>query len=120
MMFAVNIPVFCQNEEGPQITFEEDNYDFGDITQGEKIDHVFNFKNTGNKPLVISNVLTTCGCTVPSWSKKPIPPGKSSEIKVIFNSTGKMGKQNKVITLFSNSVNQKDRITIQANVIPGY
>jgi hypothetical protein len=83
------------------------------------VEHTFIFKNTGNQSLVISNIVTTCGCTAPTWPKDPLQPGEKGEIKVAFNSTGKIGKQNKVITILSNSVNGRDRITIQANVIPG-
>jgi len=109
---------YAQETDGPKFEFKESKHDFGDIRRGDKVEHIFKFKNTGTKPLVISNIITTCGCTVPSWPKEPIPPNNQGEIKVIFNSTGKIGKQNKVITIFSNSVNQKERITISANVIP--
>ena len=109
---------YAQETDGPKFEFEESKHDFGDIRRGDKVEHIFKFKNTGTKPLVISNIITTCGCTAPSWPKEPIPPNSQGEIKVIFNSTGKIGKQNKVITIFSNSVNQKERITISANVIP--
>jgi hypothetical protein len=111
--------VHAQDKEGAYFKFEEDTYDFGDIQQGKKVEHTFNFKNTGNQPLVISNIITTCGCTAPTWPKDPVLPGKKGEIKVIFNSVGKIGKQNKIITILSNSANGRDRITIQANVIPG-
>lgn len=120
MLIFLSVSAFSQETDGARIEFKEDNYDFGEIEQGNKAEHLFSFKNTGNIPLVISNILTTCGCTAPSWPKEPIPPGGSGVIKVIFNSTGKMGKQNKVITVFSNSINQKDQVTIQANIIPGY
>lgn len=120
MLIFLSVSAYSQETDGARIEFKEDNYDFGEIEQGNKAEHLFSFKNTGNIPLVISNILTTCGCTAPSWPKEPIPPGGSGVIKVVFNSTGKMGKQNKVVTVFSNSVNQKDQITIQANIIPGY
>jgi hypothetical protein len=119
-LIFLSVPAISQESTGPRIEFEEENHDFGEIEQGQKVEHVFAFKNTGSSPLVISNILTTCGCTAPSWPKEPISPGGSGVIKVVFNSTGKMGKQNKVITVFSNSVDQKDRITIQANIIPGF
>ncbi|MBR9998045.1 MAG: DUF1573 domain-containing protein [Cyclobacteriaceae bacterium] len=120
LLLFLSVQAIGQEIQGPRIDFEEESYDFGDIEQGNKTEHVFSFKNSGTQPLVISNILTTCGCTAPTWPKEPVAPGENGEIKVVFNSTGKMGKQNKVITIFSNSVNQKDRITIQANIIPGY
>lgn len=110
--------LFAQESQGPAFTFDEEKHEFGDITQGEKVEFTFKFQNTGTESLIISNVLTTCGCTAPTWPKDPIPPKEKGEIKVVFNSAGKMGKQNKVITIISNSVKQKDQITITANVLP--
>ncbi len=92
-----------QKVAGPQIQFEEMKYDFGSVKQGDVVEHVFKFKNAGTAPLVISNIGTTCGCTVPDWTKEPIMPGKSGTVTAKFNSTGKMGMQNKVLTVESNS-----------------
>ena len=88
---------------GPQIEFSEVKYDFGTIKQGDVVDHVFKFKNTGTQPLVISNIGVSCGCTTPEWTKDPVMPGKTGTISAKFNSTGKMGMQNKVLTVESNS-----------------
>ena len=88
---------------GPAITFEEVKYDFGSVTQGGTVDHTFKFKNTGNAPLVISNIGVSCGCTTPEWTKAPVMPGKTGSITAHFNSTGKMGMQNKVLTIESNA-----------------
>ena len=99
------------------ITFEESSYDFGDIAQGDKVEHTFKFTNTGKTPLVLSNVQTTCGCTATNWKKEPIAPGESAAITASFNSTGKMGKQNKVITVYSNADNNPARVTIISNVL---
>lgn len=85
------------------ITFERDIYDFEKIEQGEKVQHEFKFKNTGKSPLIISNATATCGCTIPETPKEPILPGKESVIKVVFNSEGKMGMQDKVVTVTSNA-----------------
>jgi len=90
---------------GPVITFEKSTHDFGTIHQGDKVEQVFQFANTGNEPLIITNVQTTCGCTAPSWPREPIMPGAKSEIKVAFNSTGKSGRVDKVVTIVSNAVN---------------
>ncbi len=73
------------NLDGPYIAFTEPVFDFKEIYQGDKVEHVFKFENTGNKPLIISNVQTTCGCTVPAWPKEAIAPGTKQEIKVVFN-----------------------------------
>ncbi|MEQ8520093.1 MAG: DUF1573 domain-containing protein [Cytophagales bacterium] len=102
----------------PVLAFAEEAYDFGDINQGDKVTHVFKFKNEGSVPLLISNVQTTCGCTVPEWPKTPIPPGAESEIKATFNSSGKMGQQNKVITIHSNASEPVSRVMLKSNVLP--
>jgi hypothetical protein len=104
--------------DGPVITFEESSKDFGDITQGEKVENVFTFENTGNAPLIISNVAATCGCTVPSWPKEPIAPAKKGEIKVSFNSAGKMGKQNSVVRIYSNASEPIEKVSMISNVLP--
>src|SRR5437868_252451 len=84
---------------GAVITWEQDVYDFGEIIAGEKVEHTFRFSNTGTEPLVITNVQVTCGCTTPKgWPRDPIAPGKKAELVVQFNSTGKIGRQNKVVT----------------------
>ncbi len=103
---------------GPVITFEETEFNFEDIYQGDKVEHVFTFENTGDAPLIITNVQTTCGCTATNWEREPILPGTKSSIKVNFNSAGKMGRQNKVITIISNSVAPLNQIKIITNVLP--
>ena len=124
MIFGVFVVfyAFAQEEEttkeGPYITFQESAFDFGDIEQGDKVEHIFAFENTGTAPLIITQVQTTCGCTAPEWPKQPIPPGESSEIKVIFNSAGKFGRQNKVISVISNSVAPVNQVKITTNVLP--
>lgn len=118
LAFAYQYPVFSQDKNGPDFKFEKTTHDFGDIHQGDKVEHIFTFTNSGNEPLIISNVLTTCGCTAPSYPKEPVKPGESADIKIDFNSTGKMGKQNKIITILSNAVNQKTQLSITANVLP--
>ncbi len=115
---AVNAQDATVEKKGPEIKFVEPTHDFGDITQGDKVEYVFAFSNTGTEPLILSRVLTTCGCTAPSWPREPIAPGEKAEMKVSFNSTGKMGMQNKVITVISNATNSSERISITTNVLP--
>jgi hypothetical protein len=102
--------------DGPVITLEETTFDFGTITQGEVVEHVFKFANTGNQPLIITNIQISCGCTTPQWPREPIMPGAKGEIKVGFNSAGKLNKQNKTLPIISNSVNDA-AITFTTNVI---
>jgi hypothetical protein len=101
-----------------KITFEKTSHDFGDIFQGDVVTYAFKFTNTGKEPLIISNVLVTCGCTAPSWPKEPIMPGKGGEIVISFNSSGKMGVQNKVITVMSNAINSQAQLIIKTNILP--
>ncbi len=88
----------------PKFEFEHDTYDFGKISEGEKVSYSFKFKNVGKTALVISNASASCGCTVPSWPEEPIPPGGEGKVEVVFDSKGKLGMQNKTITLVSNTI----------------
>jgi hypothetical protein len=118
LVFAVPLTVFGQ-PSGAVIAWERATHDFGDVVQGEKVEHTFRFKNTGTEPLVITNVQVTCGCTTPKgWARDPIPPGESSEITIGFNSAGKYGKQEKVVTILSNATNPEGtQIMFSANVV---
>jgi len=102
----------------PVISFDKNTYDFGDLVQGEQVTYTYKFRNTGKSMLIVSDAKATCGCTIPKWTKDPVAPGKTGEITITFNSAGKMGKQNKVILLFSNAFNQEEKIYLSANVIP--
>lgn len=84
------------------LSFAVASYNFGKIKQGEKVHYDYKFTNTGKTPLIISGATATCGCTVPETPKEPIKPGEEGVIKVIFDSTGKMGVQDKVISVTSN------------------
>ncbi len=101
---------------GPQIQFEEQKFDFGAIRTGDVVDHTFKFKNVGTQPLVIANIGVTCGCTTPDWTREPIMPGKSGTVTAKFNSAGKYGMQNKVLTIESNSVGGNAMVAIVGDV----
>lgn len=101
---------------GPQIQFEEMKYDFGSIKTGDVVEHTFKFKNVGTQPLIISNIGVSCGCTTPAWTKEPIMPGKTGTITAKFNSAGKMGMQNKVLTVESNSAGGNAMVALVGNV----
>jgi hypothetical protein len=104
----------------PVITFEETDHDFGRIIEGETVSYSFKFTNTGKSDLLIAEVSTSCGCTVPSYPKTPIRPGESETIKVAFNSNGKRGYQNKNIVVVSNTQPNTTIIRIKAQVVnPG-
>lgn len=105
---------------GPSTTieFEESEWDFGKITDGDKVQHNFQFTNTGSEPLTIKNAKGSCGCTVPEWPREPIAPGESGEIKVEFNSKKKPGKQTKRVTITANTEPPQSYLTIKADVQP--
>jgi Protein of unknown function (DUF1573) len=78
-------------------------YNFGKITDGQKVEYSYRFKNTGSKPLVIVDATASCGCTVPQKPEKPIMPGETGFIKVAFDSKGRVGNAHKAITVTSNA-----------------
>jgi len=91
-------------------------FNFGTIKQGEVINHEFVFTNVGKEPLVITQATGSCGCAVPQWPKEPIKKGEKGVIKVTFNSAGKMGLQDKTITITSNSKNSPKIIHLKGTV----
>lgn len=95
-------PVIAE-ADAPKVQVEKAIYEFGTITQGEKVTYTFKFKNVGKTPLIITNATATCGCTVPEYPKEPVKSGADGEIKVTFDSTGKLGLQDKVVTITSNA-----------------
>jgi hypothetical protein len=101
----------------PVISFEEDFHDFGRIKSGEKITYAFKFKNTGNSVLIISNVSTSCGCTISSYPKQPIQPGDESSVNVSFDSSGRSGLQNKSITVYTNTQPSFTLLRIQSLIV---
>lgn len=100
----------------PVITFKETEFDFGDIKQGDKVEHTFEFTNTGEADLLISTARASCGCTVPEFTEEAIKPGKSGKIKVTFNSAGKKGPTTKTITVVCNTANENEILTIKTNI----
>jgi hypothetical protein len=100
----------------PEMSFEHQTHDFGKITEGESVEHTFKFKNTGVGDLVISSCTASCGCTVPQWPREPIAPGKSGEIKVVFNSAGKGGLVSKDITILANTNPVKTVLQIKVDI----
>ena len=101
----------------PAIKFVEEVHDFGKIIEGETVSYYFKFTNTGRSDLLIADVNTSCGCTVPSYPKEPIHPGQSNFIKVSFNSAGKRGFQTKNIVIVANTQPNSTAIKIKAQVV---
>jgi len=106
-----------KSDDIPEIKFDEEEFDFGKIIQGEKVSHSFFFRNTGNKNLIISSASGSCGCTVPEWPKEPILPGQSNKIEVIFSSEGKSGYQEKTVTVVTNCEPSTRVIRIKCEII---
>ena len=111
-------PDAAANQPKTFIKFDEMKYDFGDMTAGDVVHHTFTFTNTGTNPLLITNAIGSCGCTVPTYPKEPIPPGGTAAIEVQFNSSGKEGLQNKTITVSANTEPTTTVLTITSNVKP--
>ncbi|MGA2823768.1 MAG: DUF1573 domain-containing protein [Bacteroidales bacterium] len=101
----------------PSFKFVEESHDFGRILQGETVSYPFKFKNAGKSDLIISDVSSSCGCTVLSFPKTPIHPGQDGTIKVTFNSEGKHGFQNKNIVIVANTQPNTFILRIKAEVM---
>ena len=103
-------------DELPVISFDKDIHDFGKILQGEKVSFNFRFTNTGNTDLIISQVKSSCGCTITRFPKLAIKPGAKDKITVTFDSEGRKGVQSKVITVSSNCQPGKSVLRVKAMV----
>jgi hypothetical protein len=101
----------------PVITLAKTEHDFGRISEGEKVSYSFKFQNTGKSDLLISNVIASCGCTVPSYPKRPIAPGESEFINVQFDSKGRSGNFTKDITIYANTIPNSIQLIIKGNII---
>lgn len=122
MAFALSLFNFASSNsinndsDLPIISFESQTIDYGTILQHSDGTKIFKFQNTGNEPLLITNVKTTCGCTVPSYSKEPILPGESGEIKINYK-TNRLGAFTKSITVSSNTKEGSTILKIKGNVV---
>lgn len=103
--------------QGANLEFVEDFFDFGTIAQGEIVSHTFRFRNSGSLPLIVRDVIPSCGCTKSRVEKSTLKPGEESKIEVIFDSSGWRGLQYKSITLRTNSPIREKSVTIKANVV---
>jgi hypothetical protein len=114
---AMNTAI-AQIETGAKIEFSKDTHDYGTVKYGADGTCTFEFKNTGNEPLIISTAKGSCGCTVPEWPKEPIAPGAKGTISVKYD-TKRPGAINKSVTITSNAVNEPTKvIRIKGNVLP--
>lgn len=102
----------------PSFKFERTEYDFGQIKEGDKVAYTYKFTNTGTAPLIVQSVAPSCGCTAPDWSKEPIPVNGTGFVKVEFDSNGKQGIQNKVVTVNANTWPKSLVLRFKAQVNP--
>lgn len=100
------------------MNFSETEFNFGTVTEGEKVKHTYKFKNEGSEPLVLSNAVGSCGCTVPQWPREPIAPGATGEIVVEFNSQGKQGERDQKVTITANTNPAQTFLSLQGTVEP--
>lgn len=101
----------------PTLAFETTSHDFGTINEGQKVVHTYKFKNTGEAPLIIQSAQPSCGCTVPDWTKEPIPVGGTGFVKAEFDSNGKPGVNNKSITVTANTWPKTTQLNFKAMVV---
>ena len=115
-LFSLNTAV--AQESAAKIDFTKETHDYGTIKYGADGTCSFEFKNTGNAPLIISNAKGSCGCTVPEWPKEPIAPGAKATIKVKYD-TNRPGAINKSVTITSNAANSPEKVIyIKGTVLP--
>ncbi|HPS45604.1 MAG TPA: DUF1573 domain-containing protein [Bacteroidales bacterium] len=100
-----------------EITFEKLSHDYGTVTMDASGLTDFKFKNTGTEPLILSNVITTCGCTVPEWPKEPILPGKTGVIKINYTRMKTPGVINKQVKVISNAKNGDIILSIEGYIL---
>ncbi len=113
-------PAADEKPEGPLpvAAFAVVDHDFGTVPEGPKVIYEYKVKNTGQAPLIIQNAQPSCGCTVPNWSKEPIPVGGTGFVKAEFDTNGKSGIQNKTITVTSNTWPKVTTLRFKAMVTP--
>ena len=108
-------PIYSTVGNAIKVLWAEESHDFGEIPQGKPVSVEFNFTNTGEEPLLIADVKTSCGCTASDYTKEPVAAGKSSKIKVTYNAAA-IGVFTKAITVnFSDAASQKI-LTIKGTV----
>lgn len=112
---AVNLQAQTTVDSTVVIKFASLEHDYGTIVQGSDGSCEFKFLNEGKSPLILSNVRASCGCTVPSWTREPVLPGKEGVIKVTYN-TNNVGSFSKAITVNSNAKNSEVILSIKGNV----
>lgn len=114
----VSNPKSAQGDTEKQavIQFDKTEYDFGKILQGEVVSYTFHFTNVGNAPLLITGVDKSCGCTASDYSREPVEPGKTGQIKITYDSKGHHGFQSKTLVVLANTNPAQTKLRIKAEV----
>ncbi len=115
VQLAVSSLTFAQSK-GAVIRFEKTEHDYGTIQQNGDGNCEFRFSNTGDEPLILSSVRSSCGCTIPKWPKEPVLPGQSASIFVTYD-TKRIGTISKQITVLSNAGEGAVTLSIKGNVV---
>lgn len=117
-LFAINNRAYAQNGKQAKIEAEVTEHDFGTIKESDgNVSHVFEVKNVGGAPLVITRVMSSCGCTTPSFSREPIAPGKTGQVTVTYNPKGRVYPFVKTISVYSNGKEGPLVLTIKGEVV---
>lgn len=118
MMVFLCVGSALAEEPKAEIKFDKTVHDFGKFTEANSVvTCTFTFTNVGNAPLVITQCTASCGCTVPTFTDKPVAPGKTGQIKVTYNGKGRVtGQFKKIITVMSNAKNKMTRLCIQGEM----
>jgi hypothetical protein len=117
--FTIAAPAQRESPQAISITeVKVDNqfHDFGTIKYGDVVEHTFKIKNTGNYDLIIYKASASCGCTVPHYTEQPIKPGEEAEVRVVFDTKGKFGKQSTSVVLVTNTKTERLHLNLSANV----
>lgn len=117
LFVAILAFTFAASAQGV-ITFKSITHDFGKVKEGEKAVYTYEFTNTGDAPIIISNAQPSCGCTTPSWTKAPVLPGKTGSVTASFDSSGKPGAFNKNVTVTSNATVGSVSLSFKGEVLP--
>jgi len=118
LVFASSLAMYAQeaNPNAANIAFENKTIDYGKLEKDANGEREFTFKNTGKEPLIISNCVGSCGCTVPQWPRTPIAPGATASIKVKYD-TRRVGRFQKTVTVQSNASNATEVLTIKGEIL---
>jgi hypothetical protein len=119
LTLAVALVAFVAASHGQGVLkFKTESHDFGKVKEGDIAVFNFEFTNTGNAPIVISNARPSCGCTTPDWTREPIMPGKTGKVTASFNSAGRPGPFFKTVTVENNSETASVQLSIKGEVTP--